>query len=48
MPRCGGVGNGDVYTDVEDGAGVFEPLPVRLESLQVLASLTKCYFPVVR
>lgn len=25
-----------------------EPLPVRLESLQVLATLTKGYFPVVR
>ena len=26
----------------------FEPLPVRLESLQVLANLTKGYFPIIR
>ena len=25
-----------------------EPLPVRLESLQVLANLTKVYFPIIR
>lgn len=31
--------NGEYYT---------EPLPVRLESLQVLAHLTKGYFPIIR
>ncbi|ESO95312.1 hypothetical protein LOTGIDRAFT_116900 [Lottia gigantea] len=27
---------------------VYEPIPVRLESLQVLANLTKGYFPIIR
>ncbi|KAL3856514.1 hypothetical protein ACJMK2_011262 [Sinanodonta woodiana] len=32
----------------EIDSGYFEPLPVRLESLQVLAHLTKGYFPIIR
>lgn len=39
-PQPRGFGeNGEYYT---------EPLPVRLESLQVLAHLTKGYFPIIR
>ncbi|XP_076434572.1 HEAT repeat-containing protein 6-like isoform X2 [Babylonia areolata] len=39
----GGGGKGE-----ETGGTTVEPLPVRLESLQVLATLCKGYFPVIR
>jgi len=36
------------YPDQHGDDMRFEPLPVRLESLQVLAHLTKGYFPIIR
>ncbi len=33
---------------VREGSSSMQPLPVRLESLQLMAQLTKGYFPVIR
>ncbi|XP_067648655.1 HEAT repeat-containing protein 6-like [Haliotis asinina] len=39
---------GDNSSNWRDASVSFEPLPVRLESLQVLANLTNGYFPIIR
>ena len=40
-------GSGSKFSSNTEDVHV-EPLPVRLESLQVLAHLSKCYFPILR